>query len=182
MREIKKATTFTKIKFWAVTAIFAFVLLFFLMEGLKYDQPPFEPASYYPLFEEANIPFHFSTNYFFPQLARHLGVYITLISLNFIIIPGLLKTSSWIRNSIMLVLIFAALVLLHYITGGWLHGYLYASAPKNEVNSWVFWNSLESAWIIIWQLTIYTAVKYGGMYLFAISGTIEAKYKFIRKE
>ena len=152
------------------------------MEGLKYDQPPFEAAFNYPLFEETHVPFHFSKNYFFPQLVRLLGLYITLISLNFIVVPGLLKSSSWIRNSVMLVLIFAALVLLHHITGTWLHGYRYASAPKNEVNAWVFWNSLESAWLIIWQLTIYTVVKYAGIHLLAISGTIEAKYKFIRKE
>lgn len=182
MPVIKKATTFTKIEFWAVTTLFAFVLLFFMMEGLQYDQPPFKAASYYPLFEKVNAPFDFYENYFDPQLVRHFGIYIALISLNFLIIPGLLKRSSWIRNSIILILVFAALVWLYYITGTWLHAYRYASAPKSEVDTWVFTNSLERAWMIILQLVIYTAIKYAGVYLLGISEKIEAKYKFIRKE
>jgi two-component system LytT family sensor kinase len=181
MREIK-ASTFTKIEFWAVTTIFAFVLLFFIMEGLKYDQPPFEPATYYPLFEQVNAPFHFFKNYFFPQLARHAGLYIALISLNFLIVPGLLKTASRIRHSIMLIFVFAGLVLLYHITGTWLHGYHYASVPRNEANARVFGDALENAWDIIWRFTIYSAFRYAGMYLLAISGSIEAKYRFIRKE
>lgn len=152
------------------------------MEGLKYDQPPFEAATYYPFFEQVHAPFRFFKNYFFPQLARHLGLYVALLSLNFLIVPGLLKRSSWIRSSIMLIIVFAALVLLYYITGTWLHGYHYASTPKNEADVWVFNNSLENAWDVIWRLTVYSTFKYAGIYLFAISGHIEAKYKFIRKE
>lgn len=182
MREIKKATTFTKIEFWAVATIFAFVFLYFFLEGLNHDFPPYELASYYPFFEDANAPFDYYKNYFDPQLARHLGTYIALISLNFIIVPGLLRRSSWKRNSLMLILTFAALVLLHYITGTWLHGYRYASASRNAANVWIFRNSFEQAWIIIWQLAIYTLIKYGGIYLLDISKKIEAKYKFIRKE
>ncbi len=152
------------------------------MEGLNHDHPPFEPAHYYPFFKDANAPFDYFKNYFDPQLIRHLGVYIALIALNFILVPGLFRRSSWIRNSILLILVLAALVLLHYITGTWLHGYRYASAPKSEVDTWVFYNSLARSWIIIWQLAIYIAIKYAGIYLLDISEKIAGKYKFIRKE
>ena len=183
MREIiKKATTFTKIEFWAVTTIFAFATFFFILEGLNNDQPPFSIASFYPFFEAENVPFHFFKNYFFPQLARYIGVYIALIFLNFIIVPGLLKRVSWLRNLILFLLVFGALALLFGITATWIHGYRYASAPKDEVDAWFFTNALEDAWIIIWQLIIYTGVKYAAMYLLAISGKIEAQYKWIRKE
>jgi two-component system LytT family sensor kinase len=182
MREIKKATTFTKIEFWAITTIFAFVFLFFFMEGLAHDQPPYESASYYPLFEQANAPFDYFKNYFDPQLIRHLGAYIALISLNFLIVPGVLKRSSWIRNSIMLILVFVALVLLYYITGTWLHGYRYASESRSDANTWISENSFRNAWMIIFQLAIYTAIKYAGVYLLGISEKIEGKYKFLRKE
>lgn len=182
MPEIGKATTFTKIEFWAVTTIFAFVLLFFIVNGLKYDQYPFKAASYYSLFKKSNAPFDFFKNYFGPQLARHLGIYIALILLNFIAVPGLLKRSSLVRSSIILLSVFAALVLLYYFTGTWLHGYRYASASKSEADIWIFLNSLERAWMILLQFGIYAVIKYGGVYLFGISGKIEAKYKVIRKE
>lgn len=181
MKEIK-ATTFTKFEFWAVTTIFAFVLLFFIMEGLKYDDPPYEAAHNYPFFEQVNAPFHFFKNYFFPQLTRHLGLCIALLSLNFLIVPGLLKRATWIRYSSMLIFVFAAMVLLYHITGTWLHGYRYASVPKNKADTWIFYNSLESAWDIMWRFTVYSAFKYAGIYLLGISGKIEAKYRFIRKE
>ena len=116
MRTIKKATTFTKVEFWAMTTLFGSLFLFFFIEGLNHDEPPFEAASYYPLFVKANAPFDFYKNYFNPQLVRHLGAYTAVISLNFIIIPGLLKRFSWIRNFVMLILIFAALFFLYYIT------------------------------------------------------------------
>ena len=183
MREIiKKATTFTKIEFWALTTIFAFAIFFFMMEGLNNDQPPFPIASYYPFFEAENVPFHFFKNYFFPQLARYIGVYIALISLNFIIVPGLLKRVSWLRNLIMLLLVFGALALLFGITATWIHGYRYASTPKEQVDAWIFSNALADVWDIIWQLIIYTGIKYAGVYLLAISGKIEVQYKWIRKE
>lgn len=183
MREIfKNASRFTKIEFWVLTTIFVFVVFFFIMSGLNGDQEPYEPAPYYPYFKEAHMPFHFYTNYFFPQLARHIGLYIALISLNFIIIPNLIKQVSLVRDIVRFLLVVGSLMLLYRITGTWLQGYRYGSATREEVNAALFSNSFEHAWITIWALAIYTGIKYGAIYLLAISENIEAKYKLIRKE
>jgi two-component system LytT family sensor kinase len=183
MREIlKKATTFTRIEFWALTTIFAFVIFFFIITGLNQDHPPYQEAGYYLNFEEAQIHFNFYQNYFFPQLIRNFALYGSLIVLNFIIIPNLIKKESVVRNIILFLLVFIALMLIYGVTGTWLHAYKYATETKDQVNQDLFELGVEHAWVIVWALFIYTVIKYAGIYLLAISEKLAAKYKYVRKE
>lgn len=183
MREmLKKATTFTKIEFWALTTIFAFVTLFFIIFGLNQDHPPYQDAGYYLNFEENHTAFNFYSNYFFPQLARNIGLYASLIALNFAIVPNLIKRNAVTRNIFLLLLVYFSLVLLDVITGTWLHGYRFATQTKQQVHEGLFALGIEHAWLTIWALSIYTAIKYAGIYLLAISEKLEAKYKYVRKE
>jgi two-component system, LytTR family, sensor kinase len=183
MREIlKKATTFTRIEFWVLTTIFAFVIFFFISNGLNHDQPPYEDADYYANFKESHTYFNFYRNYFFPQLIRHLGLYAALIVLNFIIIPGLIKRQSVLKNVILFLLVFGLLVCIYSITATWLFSYRYTTDTPAAAHEIFLRSGLEHAWITIWALGIYTAIKYAGIYLLAISETIEAKYKYMKKE
>ena len=92
----KNSSTFTKIEFWAITTVFVFVLFFFITDIFEWDDRAFADAPYKSSYDAVNMPFHFYRNYFFPQLARYIGLYLALLALNFIIIPGLLKKESLI--------------------------------------------------------------------------------------
>ncbi len=128
MKELfKKPTIFTRIEFWAITTIFAFVLFFFITDS------DYESIPYKRYFEEVNIPFRFYENYFIPQLIRHLTLYFALVILNFIIIPKLLKKQALLRNVALLVLVFIALVVIFGITGTYLSGYRYASGVEMKL-------------------------------------------------
>ncbi len=182
MKELfKKMSGFVRIEFWAFTTLFAFFILVFIMEGFESDQPPY-PETYYPYFKEAGVPFNFYQHYFRPQLTRHLGFYVALISLNFIFVPGLLKRGTRLRNLIGMILVLAALLGLFFVTGTWLSAYEFASASKEDVYWKIFEDSLEHTLSVLFVLAIYTGIKYAGMYLLNISEKIEAKYPIIRKE
>ena len=172
---------FTRFEFWAITTLFAFIVLFFIMEGVNSDQVPF-PGTDYPYFKGAGMPFQFYANYFWPQLFRHIGLYLALIALNFILVPGLLKRKAWLRNLAGILLVSAALLGLYQVTGTWISGYKFADVSTDDGNWEVFEDSLENVWSILFVLVVYTAIKYAGMYLLNISEKIEAKYPIIRKE
>ncbi len=172
---------FTRFEFWAITTLFAFIVLFFIMEGLNADQPPYTGTNY-PYFKEVGMPFHFYANYFWPQLLRHIGLYLALIALNFIFVPGLLKRESWLRNLSGILIVSVALLGLYHVTGTWISGYKFSAVSNDDGNWEVFEDSLENVWSILFVLVAYTAIKYAGMYLLNISEKIEARYPIIRKE
>jgi hypothetical protein len=177
----KKPTTFTRIEFWAITTIFVFVVFFFITDGLD-GRSALVDNPYKLRFDAAKVPFYFYENYFIPQLIRNIALYFALLILNFIIIPKLISKESLLRNLLKLVLVFAGLVVIFGITGTYLKGYLYASQGRDEVEQLVFQEAFGNSVEILFSLGVYTVIKYAGIYLLAISETIEAKYKFIRKE
>ncbi|HEX8334977.1 MAG TPA: hypothetical protein VF622_20295, partial [Segetibacter sp.] len=182
MRELlKKPSTFTRIEFWAITTIFVFVVFFFITDGLD-GRSALVDNPYKPHFEAARVPSYFYENYFIPQLIRHITLYVALLILNFIIIPKLISKESLLRNFLKLVLVFAGLIVIFGITGTYLKGYLYASQGRDEAEQLIFQEAFGNAVEILFSLGVYTVIKYAGIYLLAISETIEAKYKFIRKE
>ena len=178
---MKKSSTFTRIEFWAITTIFAFVIFFFIINGLQGDQHM--EAPYYPYFVKAKAPFGFYKNYFIPQLINHLAQFIFIMVMNFVLIPRLLKKRSLLLNIFFVVLLFALAVLIFGITGTYMKSYLYASdLGRDAIDMEIFSDGLENALVMTWALIIYTAIKYAGIYLLNISEKIEAKYRFIRKE
>ena len=184
MRELyKKYSTFTKIEFWAITAIFTIVILFFMINGLSSDTAPFEEAQYKPLFDQANMPFNFYRNFYTPQLINHLVQYILVLILNFVLIPKLLKKEALVRNIFLAILAIACAGIIFGITGTYLRAYLYAgNEGYTEITQTIFMNGLQNAWLITWVVIIYTTIKSGCFYLMTISKKIEAKYRFLKKE
>ena len=178
----KKPTTFTRIEFWAITTIFAFVIFFFTVDGLD-GSSAFENTPYKHHFEAAKVPFNFYDNYFIPQLLKHVVEFLFVLCLNFILIPRLFKREILVRNIFFVMLVFSFAGLVFGIIDTYLKGYLYAGKqPREEIDQAIFQDGFENAFMMMGVLTIYTAIKYAGIYLLAISETIEAKYRFIRKE
>ncbi|GEO11077.1 sensor histidine kinase [Segetibacter aerophilus] len=183
MRELfKKPTTFTRIEFWAITTIFAFVIFFFVRDVFEWDDRQFADAPYRVFFEQVKMPFDFYGNYFLPQLIRHVGLYIALVALNFIIIPSLLKKEFVVRNIVLFVLVFIALTIMFAVTATHLREYLYASGKRDQIDQRLFLDAVGDAFTIISMLLIYTATKYAAIRLLAKAETVEAKYRFLRKE
>jgi hypothetical protein len=178
---LKNATLFTKIEFWAVTTIFGFITFFFIIDGL--DGPSaFDDSPFFKRFEDAGVKFNFYEHFFIPQLIRNIWLYVSLVSLNFLIIPRIFSKEAVLRNIGILVLIFVATVIIFSVTGTYLIGYLYGMQGKDKTDQYLFLEGVEDALRVLCVLAIYTAIKYGGVYLYNVSEAIQAKYKFIRRE
>ncbi len=183
MRELlRKATTFTRVEFWALTSIYGFIMFFFIVNGFDgnsaLNHNPFK--SY---FEKAGVPFHFYENYFFPQLLRNIWLYIAVVALNFIIIPRLLKRDSLFKALGFVLLIFILSFLVFGVTGTYMREDLYITMGSDAAEQFIFVeDGLETAMLLLFILGIYTTIKYGGIYLLDISETIHARYAFIRRE
>jgi hypothetical protein len=179
---LKNATLFTKIEFWAVTTIFGFLIFFFIIDGI--DGPSsFDDSRYAARFEDAGIEFNFYKHYYFPQFIRNIWVYLSLVAFNFIIIPRIFTKESVLRNIGLLVLIFAATIVVFGVTGTYLHSYLYDTKGKDETDQSIFLErGVLDASLLLFVMTIYTTIKYGGIYLYNITEVIQAKYRFIRRE
>ncbi len=179
----KNATLFTKIEFWAVTTIFAFVLFFFIREGICGPDPSDSSAYLGQRFKEAGVQFNYYRHFFIPQLTRNIWLYLSLVSLNFVIIPRIFKKQSVLRNIGLLVLVFVATIVVFGVTGTYLQGYLYGTQGKDEADQSIFLEQgVLDTFQLIFVLAIYTAIKYGAAYLYNVSEAIQAKYKFIRRE
>ncbi len=98
---LKLNTTFTRIEFWAATTIFAFIMLFFITDG--FDQGN---AAYKSNFEKAGVPFDFYKHFFIPQLIRNLTIFLSLLYVNFIIVPKLISRQNLPLNLALLVFVF----------------------------------------------------------------------------
>ena len=183
MRELfKRQSTFTKIEFWAITTIFAFIMFFFLTRIFEYDDQNFANAPFKDSFDEANTPYRFYKNFYIPQLFRNISIYVALLAFNFVIIPKLLRKEALVRNIILFLLVLFALGLIHGITGTYQQAYRYTGNNKDDIDWLIMLHGFENAWLITWAFIVYTAIKYGFFYLLAISEKIEAKYRLLRKE
>jgi hypothetical protein len=179
---LKDATLFTKIEFWALTTIFSFITFFFIIDGL--DGPSaFDNSRYVDRFEKAGIEFRFYKHFFIPQLIRNIWLFVSIISLNFIVIPKIFRKEEVLKNLGWLALIFVITVLVFGVTGTYLLGYLYGTGGKDETDQSIFMEDgvLDSLWLLF-VLAVYTGIKYGGVYLYNVSERIQAKYKFMRRE
>ena len=184
MKELlKRSSGFTRIEFWALTTIFAFAIFFHIQDMVRWDHKEFVYVPYKHFFDQVNMPFRFYKNYFFPQLINHIVQYLFILLLNFILIPKLLVRKNLLRNVLSLIVAFVIAGTIFSITATYLKGYLYAgNRGIDSVDLEIFQDGFENAVMTIVLLIMYTVIKYAGIYLLTISATIEAKYKFIRKE
>ena len=187
-----KRANWIRIEFWAITTIFAFAIFFFIMDGVEEESKrDAENSRYKHLFDAAKIRFNYYENYLIPQLINHIVQAIFVLLMNFVLVPRLLKKEVLLllnrgvllRNIFFTLLLFAAAGIVFGITGTYQREYLYAKGlDRDEVTFRIFRDGFITAWLTVWLLIIYTAIKYAGIYLLAISEKIEAKYRFIRKE
>ena len=66
--------------------------------------------------------------------------------------------------------------------GTYLYEFRYVGKNSDEVDWDIFEQGFEQSLMILLVLGIYTAIKHAGIYLLDISESIQAKYKYIRKE
>ena len=121
-----KSASFSKIEFWILTTLFAFILLLSIRDIFEWDDSAFADVPYRRFFDEVNMHYDFYGNYFFPQIIRHISLYVALLALNFVILPQLLQKKSLVRNILFLVFVLSALTFIYGSTGTYLQAYRYA--------------------------------------------------------
>ena len=178
---LKKQPTFIKIEFWAFTTLFVFILFFFVTDGLD-GASAMKNAPYRSLFEKANIPFSYYRNHFIPYIVHNLVLFSAFISLNFIIVPRLVRRQAVLKNlAFTLLILFAAWIILG-IANTYIHGYRYANASRDEVVQAIFVDSFEYIALLFLIFLLYTAIKQTGLYLLAKSEGIHNRYSYITRE
>ena len=86
--------------------------------------------------------------------------------------PTIFNKESVLRNVGFLVLIFAATVIIFGIAGTYLLGHLYGTGRKDETDQSIFLeDGVFDSFKMLFVLAIYTAIKYGGIYLYNVSET-----------
>jgi two-component system LytT family sensor kinase len=179
---VNKTNGFARIEFWAITSIFAFILFFFITDGID-GTSAFESSPYKRYFDETNVPFSFYRHYFIPQLIRYISLFLAFLYLNFIVIPKLLNKEHLLRNIAAVVLVVTVTGVIFGITDTYLRGYLYGSSRgRDAIDQMMFRDSFGYILILLFVLGVYTAIKYAGLYLLAMAEAIQSKYRFIRRE
>jgi two-component system LytT family sensor kinase len=171
---LKINTSFTRVEFWAATTLFAFVMFFFLTDGLDKSNPPFKFR-----FQNAGIPFYFYKNYYIPQLVRNLSLFLAFMYLNFIVVPKIIGRHRVLLHIGVLILVFVVLALLFAVTDIRLRAYLYNGTDATQL---MFRQGIDDAFTSLAIFSIYSVIKYLSLYIISISGTLELKYRFIKRE
>jgi two-component system, LytTR family, sensor kinase len=178
---LKKQRTFIKIEFWAFTTLFVFILFFFITDGL--DGPSaIEAAPHRADFEKANLPFSYYKDFFVPQLIHNIVLFAAFLSLNFFIIPKLMNRKAVWKNLLFLALIFLVCAVVFGIANSYIKGYLYAGRQRDEIDQKILLDGLEYTFLLFILLTVYTIIKYTGLYLLAKSEAIHNRFPFITRE
>jgi len=167
-------STFTRIEFWAATTLFAFVMFFFLTDGLDVSNPPFKFR-----FEQAGVPFYFYKNYFIPQLVRNISLFLAFMYLNFIVVPKLVAKHRMLLHLSLLILVFVVLGVVFGITDTYLRAYIYKAPDATEL---VVGQGIEEVFTLFTVFSIYSVIKYLSLYIISISAALESKYRFIKRE
>ncbi|ALJ00157.1 sensor histidine kinase [Rufibacter tibetensis] len=163
-----------KIEFWAVTTIFVFAV-FFLNTT--------DPSLLRELFKEANTPFYYYSDYFFPLFFQYTTLFLGFLALNFYIVPNLIKKENLAQNIIFTVMIYLAVGLVFGITYTYAKNYLFARyATEDEVYTMLFKDSFFYAFWLALMFGVYSVVKFAGLYLLSHSEVIQAKYKIITRD
>jgi two-component system, LytTR family, sensor kinase len=177
----KKQGNFTKIEFWAFTTLFAFAMFFFITDGLTGESAP-DAARSKELFDKAGVPFFFYKNYFIPLLIHHLVLFIGFLALNFVVIPRLLKRESFVKNLLLALGIYVVASLIFAALNTQLMAYRHASGNVHEVESYMFLEGFSYTFALYSVLSIYSVIKYGGMYLLAKTEVVHQRFPFITRE
>jgi two-component system LytT family sensor kinase len=178
---LKRQANFAKIEFWAFTTLFAFVLFFFITDGLD-SRSAIENAPFRSYFEKANIPYSYYNNYFIPQFIRNIVLFLGFSSLNFIVVPKIIKREALWQNILLFFLIFLISGVVFGITNTYLKAFLYTNSSREEMDRAIFQDGFEYTFSLLVVLLIYTAIKYSGLFLLAKSELIQSKFRLLSRE
>ena len=178
---LKKQSIFTKIEFWAFTALFAFTMFFFINDGLA-GETASDAARAKLLFDKAGVPFFFYQHWFIPMLIHHITLFVGFLALNFVVIPRLLKRQSFVKNALLALGIYVVASLIFATLNTQLMANRYATGNVNEVKSYMFLEGFSYTFALYMVLTIYSVIKYVGIYLLAKTEVVHRRFPFITRE
>jgi two-component system LytT family sensor kinase len=170
-------TSFTRIEFWAATTLFAFVMFFFITDGLDTSNPPFKP-----FFDREGVDFYFYKHFYIPQLIRNVSFFLAFLYMNFVVVPKLVTRQRPALNILLLLFVFLVLAAILGITDTYLRAYQYLPSKTIDATELMFKEGLEDAFTIFVVFAIYTVIKYASLYVISLSPVIESKYRFVRRE
>ena len=167
---------YTRVEFWAATTLFVFSLFFFITKDV--DNDTFSPTKV--LFEEAGMPFHFYSDYFFPRLVRDIVLFSTFLLLNFLIVPRLLHKQRVMLNVMMILVLVVVITLVLGTTDTYLKGYLFRSYDSTQqAYNFIFLKAFLFTCRLLFLFAFYTALKYTCLYLLTNATKLREKYRFI---
>lgn len=172
-------TFFARVEFWAFTTIFAFIMFFFIVDGFE-GPTASENAPYRALFKEAGIPYDYYKNFYVPQLIRNLTLFLSLIFLNFIVVPKIVSRQNLLMNIALAGFACLVLGLIFGVTDYYLREFLYAK--QDDSIRMMLQEGFEFTAMVLFVFFIYSTIKYLSLYLLSVSGKLQEKYKFIRRE
>jgi two-component system, LytTR family, sensor kinase len=178
---LKKQSIFSKIEFWAFTALFAFGMFFFITDGADGENAA-DAARAKALFDKAGVPFFFYKNFFIPMLIHHIVVFIGFLALNFIIIPRLVKRQSFLKNLLLALGIYVVASLIFAALNTQLLAHRYPNSNVNDVESYMFLEGFSYTFALYAVLTVYSLIKYVGIYLLAKTEVVHRRFPFITRE
>ena len=178
-QESRHNNHYTKIKLGLKCTIFVFIMFFFIIDGLNGDSSVVGNLAFKNKFIGSDVYFNFYRNYFYPQLVRYISLFITLMYLNFMVIPALVKRESILLNILKLIVVIILSIVIFGITDRYLKEFAYD--PSHAVNAnyrMMFYEGVDHAFTIFGVFAIYSLIKYISQYLIKISSSLQAKYPF----
>ncbi len=168
----KKTENFTKIEFWAATAIFVFLVFFHIRYALSNEWIQLNNTS-----DTARTSF----NYFFiSRLVWYTVLYGSFLLLNFLVVPKLLRKEALLLNIVFIVAIYVLVSTVFGATDTYLKMYLIPGYDNNEATRTAAFQKsfLYCAWLLL-LFGFYCIIRYTGLYLLSNAAAIQEKYKFI---
>jgi two-component system, LytTR family, sensor kinase len=168
---ISKQENVHRVEFWAATALFVFILFFYISHTAGIDNP----AAMTP--GEVKTPFDLA---FLSQLVRYVVVYGTFLFLDLTIVPRLMRKESTVLNVLIILSLLLIVGLVFGITDTYIKAYLLSHfGTLEDAYIYIFQKSfLYAAWLLF-IFGFYTLIKYAGLYLLAHVTGIQSRYRFV---
>lgn len=177
----EKQDLLKKIEFWTATALFVFTMFYLIGLAVKRDGSLFLNSGGGQV-TQTYIELNYNQYYFFPKLASYIALYLGFLTLNFSVVPGLLKKEELFKNIILLVLSFVAVWLVLSTADTYLKNYIFLQyKTENEAYKAFFISGLfYTAWLLF-MFGFYSVIKYAGWYLLTNSDLIQSKYRMVTR-
>ncbi len=168
-----KSFSISKVEFWAATIIFVFALV-----SLPTGESPREF-----LFGQAFVPFSYYGHYVIPQLLRYSLFYVVFLSLNFWVVPRLIRKEALALNIIIVILIFFGLGSLLGTLDTYTKNYIFNEYGSDQAAYELFFQrSFHYAFWLLLMFALYSVIKYTALYILSNSEAIQSKYRIVTRD